>query len=112
VISEALSSSQFPVFTIYAQKSCLMVKPCERAWCFDRVPGYTLKGYTRATHQAASRQECLELCLGEREFPCRSVISTFYTPTERVDITEDDIPTLELQRAKRSRVPCLVIGAQ
>ncbi|CAB3376587.1 Hypothetical predicted protein [Cloeon dipterum] len=69
---EALSSSQFPVFTIYAQKSCFMVKPCERAWCFDRVPGYTLKGYTRATHQAASRQECLELCLGERDFPCRS----------------------------------------
>ncbi|XP_052123217.1 uncharacterized protein LOC127749354 [Frankliniella occidentalis] len=67
----ALSRSQFPVFTIYAQKSCLGVKPCERAWCFDRVQGYQLSGFTRKQTPAASRQECLELCLGEREFPCR-----------------------------------------
>ncbi|XP_022118072.1 uncharacterized protein LOC110995296 [Pieris rapae] len=68
----ALTKSQFPVFTIYAQKSCLGVKPCERAWCFDRVRGYHLKGRGKKTHTVSSRQMCLDLCLGENEFICRS----------------------------------------
>lgn len=67
----ALTKSQFPVFTIYAQKSCLGVKPCERAWCFDRVRGYNLKGFGKRTHSVESRQMCLDLCLGENEFVCR-----------------------------------------
>ncbi|KOC69485.1 hypothetical protein WH47_08019 [Habropoda laboriosa] len=67
----ALSQSQFPVFTIYAQKSCLAVKPCERAWCIDRVQGHRLQSHTRRTMNASSRQHCLELCLGERDFLCR-----------------------------------------
>ncbi|RLU26502.1 hypothetical protein DMN91_000298 [Ooceraea biroi] len=67
----ALSQSQFPVFTIYAQKSCLAVKPCERAWCIDRVQGHRLQGHARRTMTASSRQHCLELCLGERDFLCR-----------------------------------------
>ncbi|KAG7211635.1 hypothetical protein KM043_010889 [Ampulex compressa] len=70
----ALSQSQFPVFTIYAQKSCLAVKPCERAWCIDRVQGHRLQGHTRRTMTASSRQHCLELCLGERDFLCRARI--------------------------------------
>ncbi|XP_014217059.1 uncharacterized protein LOC106645663 [Copidosoma floridanum] len=68
----ALSQSQFPVFTIYAQKSCLSVKPCDRAWCIDRVQGHRLQGHTRRTTNTSDRQHCLELCLGEREFLCRS----------------------------------------
>ncbi|XP_034934441.1 uncharacterized protein [Chelonus insularis] len=68
----ALTQSQFPVFTIYAQKSCLAVKPCERAWCIDRVQGHRLQGHTKRTTTASSRQHCLELCLGERDFLCRS----------------------------------------
>lgn len=67
----ALSKSQFPVFTIYAQKTCLGIKPCERAWCFDRVQGYKLKGFSKKKQPATSRQDCLELCLGERDFSCR-----------------------------------------
>ncbi|XP_073953033.1 uncharacterized protein [Choristoneura fumiferana] len=69
----ALTKSQFPVFTIYAQKSCLGVRPCERAWCFDRVRGYHLKGRGKRTHTVGSRQMCLDLCLGENEFVCRFV---------------------------------------
>nr|KAF7435419.1 hypothetical protein H0235_003610 [Vespula pensylvanica] len=72
-ITSALSQSQFPVFTIYAQKSCLAVKPCERAWCIDRVQGHRLQGHARRTMSASSRQHCLELCLGERDFLCRTV---------------------------------------
>lgn len=70
-IAGALTKSQFPVFTIYAQKSCLGVRPCERAWCFDRVRGYHLKGRGKKTHIVGSRQMCLDLCLGENEFVCR-----------------------------------------
>lgn len=69
----ALTKSQFPVFTIYAQKSCLGVKPCERAWCIDRVQNYRLSGHAKSHQAVNSRQECLELCLGENEFQCRSV---------------------------------------
>lgn len=70
-LSGALTKSQFPVFTIYAQKTCLGIKPCEKAWCFDRVQGYRLNGYVKKKVTATSRQDCLEMCLGEREFACR-----------------------------------------
>nr|CAD7392401.1 unnamed protein product [Timema cristinae] len=66
----ALTKSQFPVFTIYAQKSCLGVKPCERAWCFDRVLQHRLQGHVKREAVASSRQDCLEMCLGERDFIC------------------------------------------
>ncbi|KAF7280880.1 uncharacterized protein LOC143195546 [Rhynchophorus ferrugineus] len=72
VLPGALTKSQFPVFTIYAQKTCLGVKPCERAWCIDRVQNYRLNGHVKSNQAVSSRQECLELCLGETEFPCRS----------------------------------------
>lgn len=71
LIAGALTKSQFPVFTIYAQKTCLGIKPCEKAWCFDRVQGYRLNGYIKKKVTATSRQDCLEMCLGEREFSCR-----------------------------------------
>ncbi|XP_066251225.1 uncharacterized protein [Euwallacea similis] len=72
VLPGALTKSQFPVFTIYAQKSCLGVKPCERAWCIDRIQNHRLTGYVKSHQIVGSRQECLELCLGETEFACRS----------------------------------------
>lgn len=67
----ALTKSQFPVFTIYAQKSCLGLRPCSRAWCIDRVQGYKLSGFTKRSAAASSRRDCLEMCLGENEFTCR-----------------------------------------
>ncbi|XP_046865368.1 uncharacterized protein LOC6647167 [Drosophila willistoni] len=68
----ALTKSQFPVFTIYAQKSCLSVKPCSRAWYVDRVQNYKLKTEVKRTVSVSSRRECFELCLSETEFTCRS----------------------------------------
>lgn len=67
----ALTKSQFPVFTIYAQKSCLGLRPCSRAWCIDRVQGYKLSGFIKRSAAATSRRDCLEMCLGENEFTCR-----------------------------------------
>uniref|UniRef100_A0A1A9UM92 Apple domain-containing protein n=1 Tax=Glossina austeni TaxID=7395 RepID=A0A1A9UM92_GLOAU len=72
----ALTKSQFPVFTIYAQKSCLGVRPCARAWCVDRVQNYKLNGHAKRSMPVTTRRDCLELCLGETEFTCRSKLTT------------------------------------
>lgn len=67
----ALTKSQFPVFTIYAQKACLGVRPCARAWCVDRVQNYKLNKHAKRSVSVTSRRDCFELCLGETEFTCR-----------------------------------------
>lgn len=71
IVSGSLIKSQFPVFTIYAQKSCLKMRPCERAWCIDRVQGYALKDHIKRSATAMSRQDCYEMCFGETDFLCR-----------------------------------------
>jgi len=72
----ALSSSQFPVFTLYAQKVCLS-SHCEKAWDYERVPDYKLKSKSnelvKKQRKTGSRSSCMELCLSERDFVCRSV---------------------------------------
>ncbi|XP_076374702.1 ZP and PAN domain-containing protein neyo [Megalopta genalis] len=96
----ALTQSQFPVFTIYAQKSCLAVRPCDRAWCIDRVQGYRLHGHTRRTMTASSRQHCLELCLGERDFLCRS--SNYMNATKLCELSDMDRMTVAGSNAFQS----------
>ena len=75
----ALSSSQFPVFTLYAQKVCLS-SHCDRAWDYERVLDYKLKsGVTeivKKQRKTGSRTSCMELCLSERDFTCRLVTFT------------------------------------
>lgn len=67
----ALTKSQFPVFTIYAQKLCFSMRPCDRPWCADRALGNKLNGYVKRSAQAVSRHDCFEMCLGETDFLCR-----------------------------------------
>ncbi|XP_055620980.1 uncharacterized protein LOC129765119 [Toxorhynchites rutilus septentrionalis] len=88
----ALTKSQFPVFTIYAQKSCLKLRPCERAWCIDRVQGYKLIGHVKRTAQVLNRRDCLEMCLGENDFTCRS--ANFYQSTLSCELSDMDRITL------------------
>ncbi|XP_055587928.1 uncharacterized protein LOC129740317 [Uranotaenia lowii] len=88
----ALTKSQFPVFTIYAQKSCLKLRPCERAWCIDRVQGYKLQGHVKRTASVINRRDCLEMCLGENEFTCRS--ANFYQSTMTCELSDMDRITL------------------
>lgn len=70
----ALSSSQFPVFTLYAQKVCLSGH-CDRAWDYERVPDFKIKAkgqeLTKKQRKTGSRTACMELCLSERDFVCR-----------------------------------------
>ncbi|EDW80666.1 uncharacterized protein Dwil_GK11654 [Drosophila willistoni] len=88
----ALTKSQFPVFTIYAQKSCLGVRPCARAWCVDRVQNYKLNGHAKRTVPVTSRRDCLELCLGETEFACRS--ANYHRSSKTCELSELDRITL------------------
>lgn len=69
----SLAVSQFPVFTLYAQKICLFGKRrCRRDWMFERVTGYELRDLARKTARASSREQCMDACLDETEFECRS----------------------------------------
>ncbi|XP_054707405.1 uncharacterized protein LOC129217167 isoform X2 [Uloborus diversus] len=70
---EALTSSQFPVFTIYAQKICLDKVECNREWIFERVSNYELLERTRKSiSDVSTKERCMEFCLSEKEFECRS----------------------------------------
>lgn len=74
--SGVLKPSQFPVFTIYAQKVCLSEEArskCPgRIWTFERVLGYELRKFSKKVTSAESRLKCSEDCLLEKEFDCRS----------------------------------------
>ncbi|XP_070494283.1 uncharacterized protein [Chironomus tepperi] len=89
----ALTKSQFPVFTIYAQKTkCLKQKPCDRPWCIDRVQGYALRNHVKRSSTALSRQDCYEMCFRETEFYCRS--ANWYPKTNVCELSEMDRITL------------------
>ncbi|XP_032585926.1 uncharacterized protein LOC6579715 [Drosophila mojavensis] len=88
----ALTKSQFPVFTIYAQKSCLSAKHCSRAWFVDRVQNYKLKSEVKRSLAVGSRRECSELCLSETEFTCRS--ANYKRATGVCELSEMDRSTL------------------
>ncbi|XP_005177489.2 uncharacterized protein LOC101896863 [Musca domestica] len=88
----SLSRSQFPVFTIYAQKSCLGVRPCSKAWCIDRVQNYRLVDHVKSSQTVYSRRDCLELCLGETEFTCRS--ANYYRHSGLCELSDMDRITL------------------
>ena len=72
-----LTPSQFPVFTIYVQKTCLpSASSCGAAWSFERVMDRGLAAEVRKRGVARSRQDCMEECLAETEFTCRWVVRT------------------------------------
>ncbi|KAI1292484.1 hypothetical protein HDE_06924 [Halotydeus destructor] len=70
-----LKPSQFPVFTIYAQKVCLSVEAkrvCPRPWAFERVLGHELRDQSRRSVLLEDRLQCMDACLLETTFNCRS----------------------------------------
>merc|ERR1719510_1979630 len=84
-----LTKSQYPVFTIYVQKNCLSsAASCNGAWSFERVMDHQLDTEVRKSGVVGSRQECMELCLSEVEFECRSAMYT--TDTGECRLAEND----------------------
>jgi len=89
----ALTASQFPVFTLYVQKNCFKANHnCDRAWSFERVMGYQLDGFSKKSRQVSTREDCQELCLSEKEFPCRS--ANFNNQTGDCNISDMDRHTV------------------
>ncbi|XP_071515914.1 uncharacterized protein [Panulirus ornatus] len=73
--SAALAVSQFPVFTLYAQKVCLPKdRPaCSMPWAYESVPGLAVtKHFEVDTRPANTRGECAIMCLQEDQFICRA----------------------------------------
>ena len=66
-----LTTSQFPVFTIYIQKMCLPTAPCSRAWTFESVEGYAMDQHAKKRGRLPTRENCMALCRSEKEFTCR-----------------------------------------
>ncbi|XP_037089518.1 uncharacterized protein LOC119109871 [Pollicipes pollicipes] len=70
----AITRSEYPVYTLYLQKVCLssVRSVCTRPWAYERVQGHHLNEYPRRRLRVGSRLSCMQLCLHELEFPCRS----------------------------------------
>ena len=64
-VSGELTPSQYPVFTIYLQKTCLAsAGSCKAAWSFERVMEHSLAVEPLETAEGATdRQACMEACL-------------------------------------------------
>ena len=61
---------------------------CEKAWIYERVPGFELAGYDDRTEKnILTRKECQELCLAEKSktgLTCRSAEYEYKTYTCRI----------------------------
>jgi len=69
----------------YFEKICLKGPACEKAWIYERVPGFELAGYDdRIEKNILTRKECQELCLEDKELPCRSAEYEYKTFTCRL----------------------------
>ncbi|CAG2161877.1 unnamed protein product, partial [Oppiella nova] len=90
---EALTSSQFP----NTDKS----KSCTQGWAFERVNGFELKRMGKKSVKVMSRLECMQLCLNERDFECRSV--NFDTIGHECSLSDMDRHTININNELRSR---------
>ncbi|KAK4015822.1 uncharacterized protein LOC116925414 [Daphnia magna] len=88
---EALTKSQFPVYTIYAQRICLANASelcAQRSWAYEMVPSFEMSTFVRQKKQAATRRACMELCLNEQTFQCRS--ASFSATTGECSLSDMD----------------------
>ncbi|XP_033606986.1 uncharacterized protein LOC111863521 isoform X3 [Cryptotermes secundus] len=76
----------------YFEKICLRgnVRGCEgRAWAFDRRPGKELRGFDDLKLPLVqSRRDCMEECLAQRRFDCRS--AEYDTQTAECRLSSED----------------------
>ena len=74
-----LTPSQFPVFTIYVQKTCLKsAAKCNAAWSFERVMDHDISATEIGKSTQTDRAACMESCLLEDK--CRLVTSFQTSP--------------------------------
>ena len=78
-----LTTSQFPVFTIYVQKLCLPSATCRRAWTFESVEGFMIQQNIKKRGRLPTRENCMAMCRAEADFPCRWVTRASKEPSRR-----------------------------
>lgn len=89
--SDALAISQFPVFTLYAQKVCLPSErpSCSSPWAFETVPGLALTElFTSDTRPSETKTKCATMCILEKKFTCRS--ASFDPSTKTCTLSQVD----------------------
>lgn len=102
-----LQPSQFPVFTIYAQKICLSKKSLsrsscdQRSWAFEKVPAYELRRFPSKKLSQVTQPQCMEACLSETEFICRSF--NYDSASQECILSEQDRHTLAVNSNARSK---------
>lgn len=103
--TSALKASHFPVFTIYAQLVCLSNQPaaasCSRTWAFERVPGFELRRFEKKRIPLWDRVQCMEACLVESDFACRSF--NYHHKLKECVLSEMDRHTLSSPGSNGSR---------
>ena len=68
------------------------------SWAFEKVANYELKNYEKKSVKAASKESCLEQCILESDFQCRSV--NFNNQTQTCSLSHLDrhsIPSANLR---------------
>ncbi len=76
-------------------------KACNRGWAFERVKGFELKRMDRKIAKVLSREECMQLCLNEIDFECRSV--NYDSDNNGCSLSDMDRHTINVNNDLRSR---------
>ena len=53
-------------------KSVDKKRACAQGWAFETVKGYELKRMSKKSVRVQTRSDCMQLCLNEQQFDCRS----------------------------------------
>lgn len=61
---------------------------CQRAWTFERVAGYEMKTRPKRKLKLVTKEHCMEACLIERDFECRS--ANWYRQTGECTLSDQD----------------------
>lgn len=79
---------------------------CQRAWTFERVAGYEMKTKPRRRLKSASKEACMEACLLEHEFACRS--ANWHRATGECSLHDQDRHSVSQSEAGDQRIKASV----
>lgn len=71
---------------------------CNRGWAFERVKGFELKKYSKKSIKVTSRMECMQICLNELDFECRS--ANYDSETSECSLSDMDRHTITYSSVK------------
>lgn len=81
-------------------------KLCSSSWSFEKVNGYELRKYERKRLNGTSKVECLESCLLETSFKCRSV--NYDNTTGDCSLSDIDRHAIPTKPPRKEFAPSLI----